>query len=415
LKQHILFVDDDPNLLQSLQRMLRSMRREWDMHFASCGPEALELLDHTPCDVVVSDMRMPGMDGAQLLAAVRQRHPMTVRFALSGHTDPDMILRAVGPTHQFLAKPCDADVLKTAVSRVCTLRTLLPDTALTRMVTGIETLPSTPALYQQVVAAAASPNGSLDAIAQTITSDLGMTAKMLQLVHSAFFGLQRHLSNPAQVVDLLGLDTIQALVLTAQVFSYADSTTMGGLSLDTLWRHGMAVGSCARHIAQLMGCDKTALDDTFTAGLLHDIGIVILAIHLPEHRGRVKAHAQADPIAYWQAEEAILGASHAEVGAYLMGLWGLPLSIVNALAYHHKPMACPTHTLAPLTAVHVADIMVHTLTANGAQAHHRQLDQAYLDALDLADQIPAWREGCQQTLDALRGQPEPGPKSLSHA
>ena len=395
--------------------MLRPMRQEWDMHFASGGPEALERLDRAPCDVIVSDMRMPGMDGAQLLAEVRKRHPMTVRFALSGHTEPDMILRAIGPTHQFLAKPCDADLLKTSVSRVCTLRELLPDKTLTQMVTGIETLPSDPAVYQQVVAAVASPNSSLDAIAQTISSDLGMTAKMLQLVHSAFFGLQRHLPNPVQAVDILGLDTVQSLVLTAQVFSYADSTTMGELSLDTLWRHGMAVGSCARHIADMMGCDQTMLDDTFTAGLLHDIGIVILAAHLPEYHVRIKAHVESEDSTYWQAEKAIFGASHAEIGAYLMGLWGLPASIVNALAYHHDPTAHSDHTFSPLTAVHVANVMVRTLMAGDQPDRHRQFDNAYLEALDLTDQLPSWWAGCKQTLNRIQGDPEPELRKISHA
>ncbi|MDH3602669.1 MAG: response regulator, partial [Candidatus Tectomicrobia bacterium] len=305
MKKQILFVDDEPNLLQGLQRMLRPMRQEWDMHFADNGPAALALLDETPCDVVVSDMRMPGMDGAALLTEVRQRHPVAVRLILSGHSDRDMILRAIGPTHQFLAKPCDPATLKNTVSRACMLRDLLPDTALTQMVTGIETLPSIPTVYQQVVEAAQTPESSLDTIGQMIASDLGMTAKTLQLVQSAFFGLQRHLCNPTQAVDLLGLDTVQALVLTAHVFSYVDATTMGGLSLDTLWDHSMAVGTCARQVMQSEASDPTLLEETFTAGLLHDVGSLILATHLPDAYTQAQSEAAATAKPIWEIEHSV--------------------------------------------------------------------------------------------------------------
>ena len=415
MKPQLLFVDDELNLLQGLQRMLRSMRQEWDMHFAGSGPEALDILERTPCDVIVSDMRMPGMDGTQLLMEVRQRYPRTIRLVLSGHSNRDMILRVIGPTHQFLAKPCEAELLKTTISRVCSLRALLSDTALAQMVTGITSLPSVPARYQQLIAALEAPDGSLDAIGQIIASDLGMTAKILQLVFSAFFGLQPRLSNPRQAIALLGLETVQALALTAQVFSYADTTTMGGLSLEELSRHGMAVGSCARHIAEMMGSDQTVLDDAFVAGLMHDVGIVVLAVHLPEYLDRVKALATADNIAYWQAEEAILGVTHAEVGAYLMGLWGLPGSIVNAVAYHHKPRVCPSQVFEPLTAVHIASALVDNLAAGDAQDDCLQLDQVYLDQLGLEAQLPAWRERCKPALAALSSQPEPVPRSLWHA
>src|SRR5262245_37814840 len=97
----ILFVDDEPNVLQGLERMLRSMRHEWEMQFAMSGPAALERLAEQTFDVIVSDMRMPGMTGAQLLTEVSQRHPHIVRIILSGQADQEDILRSVGPTHQY--------------------------------------------------------------------------------------------------------------------------------------------------------------------------------------------------------------------------------------------------------------------------------------------------------------------------
>ena len=412
MKKQILFVDDEPHLLQGLQRMLRPMRQEWEMHFADSGPSALELLDQNPCDVIVSDMRMPGMDGAELLMEVRQRHPVAVRLILSGHSDLDMVLRAVGPTHQFLAKPCDPETIKTTVARACTLRELLPDPALTQMVTGIETLPSTPARYQQVVEAAQTPESSLDTIGQMIASDLSMTAKTLQLVQSAFFGLQRHLS-ATQAVDVLGLDTMQGLVLTAQVFSYVDATTMGELSLETLWDHSMTVGTCARRIMQSEVSDPTCLDETFTAGLLHDVGTLILATHLPEAYAQARTEAAAVNLPLWQVERSLLGATHAEVGAYLMGLWGLPEAVVEAIAYHHEPATAPDHALRPLTAVHVAEALAHDIAPFPAMPCTSPINSAYLDQLGLRHRLVDWQEQCQIALQEVAEQRRSG--GLSHA
>jgi HD-like signal output (HDOD) protein len=225
-----------------------------------------------------------------------------------------------------------------------------------------------------------------------------MTAKTLQLVQSAFFGLQRHLCNPTQAVALLGLDTIQALVLTAHVFSYVDAATMGGLSLETLWDHSMAVGTCARHVMQSEISDPAVLDATFTAGLLHDVGSLILTTYLPDAYTQVQTEAAATAKPIWEVERSVLGATHAQVGAYLMGLWGLSDALVEALAYHHDPAASPSQTLCPLSAVHIADVLVHEIEPRPTTPYPHSLDRAYLEQLGLFDRLPLWRELCRAAL-----------------
>src|SRR5216683_1384998 len=229
MKKRILFVDDEVNVLQGLRRMLNPMRHEWEMVFVESGQEALALLAQAPCDVIVSDMRMPGsdmrmpgMDGTQLLTQVMERFPLTVRIILSGYADSAMILKAVGPVHQYLAKPCDAATLQLTIARACALRSLLADPTLQGLVAGMQTLPSLPTLYLEVLEAVQDPQGSLERVGDIMSRDISMTAKMLQLVNSAFFGLRRHVSNPGEAVKLLGLDTIKALILSMQVFSRFD-------------------------------------------------------------------------------------------------------------------------------------------------------------------------------------------------
>jgi HD-like signal output (HDOD) protein/ActR/RegA family two-component response regulator len=398
MKQQILFVDDEPNLLHGLRRMLRPMRQSWDMHFADSGPAALEIIDRQFCDVVVSDMRMPGMDGSQLLDKVRQYSPETIRLILSGHSDPKLILRSVGPTHQFLAKPCDADELKTTLDRVCHLRHMLPVPSLVRMVTGIERLPSMPSLYHQVVEVVQEPADSLATMAPLIACDLGMTAKILQIVHSAFFGLQRHLSSPIQAVEMLGFDILQALVLDAQVFVAAEDPMPSDPTLQTLWSRSLAIALCAQEIMAATDGDDAVLDDAFSAGLLHDVGTLVFMSHLPERYDRSRELITDHAHSVCAVECDVIGASHAQVGAYLMGLWGLPDAIIDALAYHHQPSACPTQTWSPLSAVHIAEVLVHERKPHLTTGPAPILDTGYLETLGLQDCLPAWRQCAQAAL-----------------
>jgi DNA-binding NtrC family response regulator len=205
MQKRILFVDDEPNVLAGLRRSLYSMREEWLMEFAASGPDALAAMERQVFDVVVTDMRMPGMDGAQLLNEVRERFPQTVRMVLSGQCDREAILNSVGPTHQYLSKPCDAEQLRSKIGQAFALRDLLENPVVQKVVSQLKDIPSLPALYQQILEELRSRDPSPAKVGKLIAKDMGMTAKTLQLVNSAFFGLRCHVSNPVQAANLLGL------------------------------------------------------------------------------------------------------------------------------------------------------------------------------------------------------------------
>src|SRR6266446_223491 len=224
MKKRILFVDDEPMVLDGLQRMLRPMRAEWEMVFVASGSEALELMGQAPFDVVVSDMRMPQMNGAELLAEVLKRYPQTVRLILSGHADKDLILKCVGSTHQYLAKPCRPEHLKAAITRAGELNESLKDKGLRNLISCMERVPSMPKLYIEIVEKLEDPGVGLDVIGDIIGKDIGMAAKILKLVNSSFFGLGREISEPAEAVSYLGVETIKSLVLCVQVFTQFEST-----------------------------------------------------------------------------------------------------------------------------------------------------------------------------------------------
>ncbi|MBW1802965.1 MAG: HDOD domain-containing protein [Deltaproteobacteria bacterium] len=395
MKRQIIFVDDEPMILQGLRRMLRGMRHEWDMVFALGGPEALEFMAKNPFDVIVSDMRMPDMDGAQLLDKVKKLYPYTVRIILSGHSEKEMIMKAVRPAHQYLSKPCDAGKLKSTIDRSCRVRDLLAQDNLKDLVSQIESLPSLPAIYKELVDMLQSSDGSIQKIGEVIARDMGMTAKILQLVNSAFFGVPRHISNPPQAVSLLGLDTVKALVLTIGIFSKFEKDRLLGLGVESLWDHSMKTGTIAKGVAEVEGVHKNQQDDALMAGLLHDVGKLILAANIPEKYGEVLEQARVQGVSPHEAEGQILGATHAEVGAYLVGLWGFPDTIVEAIAFHHSPEDCPAEGLTPLSIIHVANGLEHHFTQSSAgDGPVPGIDYAYLEKLGLIGRIPEWQKVC---------------------
>jgi putative nucleotidyltransferase with HDIG domain len=392
MKSKILFVDDEVMVLQGLRRMLRGLSGEWDMTFVESGAQALAQLAAAPFDVVVTDMRMPEMNGAELLTRVRSLYPRVIRLILSGQSSEETMLASVGPAHQFLAKPCDATRLKETIRRACALRSMLNDGNLQRLLSQLGSLPSAPDLYLKLLSELRSPNASIHRAAAIISTDPGMTAKLLQLVNSAFFGIQQHVADPQRAASILGLNTITALVLSVKVFSEYDETKMKAAGLSGLMHHSLQVATHARSIAKDVGVGRQEEEDAFTAGLLHDVGRVILATSLPNRYRKVVNLLTPGRTTVFEAEQAIFGASHAEVGAYLLGLWGLPDSIVEAVAYHHRPDAMFARGFAPLTAVHVANCLAHERQAQAAShGLPSPLDIPYLTAVGHAGSTEHWK------------------------
>jgi len=396
IKKRILFVDDDSTILQGLRRMLRPMRDEWDTDFANSGQQALQTMEKTPFDLVVSDMRMPGMDGAQLLNEVKNKFPDTIRIILSGQAEETAILRASGSMHQYLSKPCSYEKLQTVITRACSLRDYLNNPSLKKLVSQIESIPSFPKLYTEVMDEIKSSNCSLKKIGEIISKDIGMSTKILQMANSAFFGFSQSIASSAQAVQILGLDTIQAMVLSHQIFSEFDKTKtkIKNFSIDNLWNHCTNTGALARKIAKAEKMGSDIQNIAFTAGLVHDIGVLIVAQNLPDQLQDALSLAQKKHIELWRAEEETFNASHGAVGAYLLGLWGLPDPIVETVASHHCPGEHVDLGFCHLTLVHVAHVFENEMNPSSIISAPAAFDEVYLKKLGVWDHLPRWRKIC---------------------
>ena len=382
--KRILFVDDEVAILDGLRRMLRPMRAEWEMVFAASGREALDLAAASSFDVIVSDMRMPGMDGAELLAHFHRTHPATLRFVLSGYSESETVLRASPIAHRFLSKPCDPDDLKEAVVRSLDLAGLVRDSRARELVHGLADIPPGEAAVHAVRAASVDSADASELVA-AIESDMALTAKTLQLVNSTLFDPDVAIGSVAKAVALLGPAAVRSLVDTR---SFAAESLSG--DLEALRQSVQARAAATAAVAKRI--EGGAHDEAaFTAGLLHDVGILVLASSAPDQLLAALARAEHDRVPLIEAEAAIGVSTHAEIGGYLLGLWGLPRPIVDAVAYHHRPGGSGDEECSTVTAVHIASVLVETASPSIGTVPPHRLDLAHIGSIAGPDRLADWR------------------------
>ncbi len=384
----MLFVDDDRQLVEGLRDALRPFRRRWTMTFVTSAQDALDVLDDEPQDIVVSDLRMPGMDGATLLARVREDYPGTVRIVLSGQADLPTVARAAGVAHRLLVKPCEVDELTRVIARSCSLKEITERVELERRLAGASALPSPPRLYVELTEMLRTGEASVEDAARMVERDMAMTAKVLQLANSAYFCRRHPVSRVADAVAYLGLEALRALALSAETFKqFRIEPPIPGFSIDTLELHSCRVA----HLAHLISMETSRADEAFAAGLLHDIGLLVMAAEQREALAQTIAISWRDGRPAHEVERERHGVTHAEIGAHLLALWGLPLPVTDAVAQHHDFPAAGA-PFDGVAVVYVANALIEELERPADAPPTAGLNPDYARAAGLTPRIPHWRE-----------------------
>lgn len=390
-KRRILFVDDEPDLLQGLRRILRPMRHEWEMQFVSNANDALGILEASPFDVLVTDLVMPVMDGVELLENVKARYPQMIRLVLSGHVGKEKMYRVVELAHQFMTKPCDAETLRGVIAQSSALHNLLQSDSLKQVVGELDALPSLPTLYIKIMQELKTPGSSIARIGEIISGDLGMSAKTLQLVNSAFFGLPRKIESVKQATIYLGMETIRSLVLSSQIFSSLQDDQASQFRLNQLWQHSQLCAAVAKALAIMEGLPSEQVNYAYMAGMFHDIGKIILVTNLPKDYMTIIEMCRKEDVGEIEAERLVLSVTHAEIGGYLLGLWGFHDPLVEAVCLHHDPELSPDESFSPLTAVHVANALGGATTVSEAELHDGIISLKYLERINQLHRMPDWQ------------------------
>jgi HD-like signal output (HDOD) protein/CheY-like chemotaxis protein len=400
-------VDDDKNVLSGLQRMLHQVRSNWDLHFANGGQEALDLIrGGTEIDVVVTDLHMPGMHGTEMLSEISQIDPEIIRIVLSGNLNADDLSDSANIAHQIVAKPCDPDHFRSVLARAFTLRRRMENSPVKMSLMQMGTLPSVPVLYWRIMDEINSPSPSIARVAEIVSKDPGMTAKVLKVANSTT-NPQNRVTDIVYATHMIGLENLKSFVLAAELFDkVSDEAKLNAFDIDALWHHGLTVGEYSMRIAEFQGADKQTVDASYTAGLLHDIGLLILATKLPKDFAAVLECAKTTGSTLYQAERKTLGVTHAEIGAYLLDLWGLHDNVVKAISHHFFPSG-DEHDIysfqededfSPLTAVHSANYFCEEAEATDDEYGKAELDMVYLESLGLGEMVPMWWDLCKDEL-----------------
>ena len=394
--KRILFVGEDASVCEEFQAQNKGPKAAWVAQRAASAQEAVALCGQTNFDAVVADVCLAGMNGADLLDALIQHQRGAMRIILSDVADTENTMKCLGHAHHHLLKPCSATTILTALDRAFARQEWVPSEPLQLLLAQMRHVPSPPQAYFQVVEEMNLPSCSIEKIAGVIAQDPAITAKVLQLANSATFGLELSVVRPEEAIAFIGLETTRAIVLLAHTYSAFADLELSGFSMEELWRHSVRVGQLAQRIAALESAALETSEQAFAAGLLHDIGKLLFAANLPEVFSRVVRKAREQRCNYWEAEAQLLpGMGHAELGATVLGIWGLPASITEAVALHHSPWRQRKETFNAVTAVHAANVLEHETRPDPSGILPSQINSAYLKDLDLADHVELWRERCQ--------------------
>lgn len=381
--RRILFVDDEQQILDGMRNMLRKNRHVWEMVFVSSGAAALAEMEKAPFDVIISDMRMPQMDGAMLLSVVREKYPRTARFVLSGQADHEAIYRALQYSQQFMSKPCDPTELLQVVQRTCKFQECVHQDEVREAVGKLDQLPSNHHLYLDLVQSLQDPDVATSKLVQIIEQDPAMATKMLQLVNSAFFGLAKKTNSIGQAISFLGIDLVKSLTLSLKVFSHFEDPHLRGL-VDQIQAHSFAVA----RLATALILDRKEWEQLYTIGLLHDVGVLALVQSQQETYREVLQAAESGQMLLSEVEKQLSYVEHAAVGGYLLGVWGLPFDVAEGVLDHHQPSRCEGLSLN-LLAIHFADLFLE------CGPIHKQvddfLDWEAVERLGAKDMLQEWK------------------------
>lgn len=391
--KRVLFVDDNEVVINTYRKVFTRKPEEWQCFFAVDVMDAIDILAYAEIDIIITDLEMPLYNGAQLLNYVHERYPGITRIVFSGSTNLSQNMKTVNNAHRFIAKPHTIADLEKTIEDIYHLYRTVIDAKTRRIINGIQNLPALPSVYLDLIEEFTKDEYSLHTIAELISSDVGLTVEILKMVNSAYFGLQETVTSPYQAVTLLGGEIIKGLILTAHISrSFTEDEQI--FSFETWENHSLLCGIFCRAIAQYENMTPNQQELAFVCGIVHDVGRIILATSFPEKYKNAIEIAEATQRPLGEVEKEVLGTTHGAVGAYLLGLWGLPDIIVESVASHHTPNRCTSQASEYTTILHMADVFTYEIVPEFILGGIEQADKSFFDDPTASDLWQQWRAHC---------------------
>lgn len=390
MRSQVLFVDDEPLMRELYSMVGAALGDNFQITTLPTAKDALDFLQSSSVDVIVSDLAMPGMSGHELMTTVCREHPEAMRILISAHDDQLTVAQSLMVGHRYFNKPFDVRNLAAVLKRICHLKHQVGSGKLKRVISGLGALPTPPAIYQKLSRAVNSPYSTIEEIGAIVQEDPGLTLKLLQISNSAYFGTSRKIVTPGEAVQIVGLEILRALVLCIHAFKFFQDKKLKSLSVTELWDHSIRTASAARKLARYENLPAELCEETFVTGLLHDIGKLVLAANADSEYSEIMERSRREGTPVDQIEWESFGSTHAQIGAYLLGLWGLPETIVSNVELHHSLELNPQPGFTPAAAIHVAQFLERSPNRIS------QLDTRFLKQIGVENRISEWERVLQE-------------------
>ena len=406
-KKSILFVDDNEHVISGIQRQLRPYRDQWNLFFAHSGAQALELMSHQSIDLIVSDMLMPEMRGDELLKKVSELFPGTVRMILSGYADEETLKSGLQVAHQYLSKPCTPETLREAISQIFKIQACVNSPRIIEGLGNPNSLPSLPKIYQELTAAIGNENTSIQELANIFAKDMVLSAKLLQLVNSPYFGLNRVISSLPEAINLIGIKKLNNLVLSVHIKNaFPIKNPRMEQYMHFIWQDAGRTAELAKQIAISENQQEDRPDQAYLGGLLHNMGLLIFLSRGGNQLENLMEQVKNTDLPIDELEMNIIGYTRSEAAAYLLSLWKIPPRIIESILLQTNPSETDYDGVNALTAVHVAACLLKPSVLKGYdRLFDRALDMNYLQRINKVEQLPNWQSLADKIIAQFSSKP----------
>ncbi len=396
----ILFADDNLAIIESLKRMSSNFNKNWVSSFAIGGVEAVELLEKKSFDVVITDLEMPIFNGVKLLKFIKKKFPHIIRIVYSGEFTKESVQEISPFTHRFIAKPCSTEKMLSCIDSTMFIHRVLDNKKIKKVLTNIGSIPSLPRIYTELVNRIDDKDFSLKDASKLISSDVGMSVNILKQIN--LLGVGEEIKSIEQAVTLLGLDSIKSIALSSHIFSTLESTNIPHFSEEQLIRHSMLTAIFAKEIALIETGDRAIAETAYVIGVIHDFGTIIFANNFTKKFSNVMNRVYNDSRPIVDVERNLIGISHAELGSYLLALWGFPEAVLRAVAFHET---ADTHAMGAeplLTAIVAANYFAYKFDDDRVMSETELEDSHYFQSSNSIMRLPLWKERCQSIYESMK-------------
>ncbi len=392
----ILFVHDDVRLCERVTRSLATREPEWEIQSSSREDEAwAQVREWDPTAIVVA-ARPPALDGVRLLARVRDLRTDTVRIIVGVDADAEHGLRTLRLAHRALPDPFEVSALHEMLKRMLLLSEVVAQPAVRRILAQIGSLPAVPSVYTRLSRRLDDPSASVYELSEMIASDSTLAVQVLRIANSAYFGRHQRVTRLESAAARLGTRLLRSLVLMAEVYGRFPVSPFIAERLESLQEHASLVARIAANLEP----NAPWRDDAFTGGLLHDIGKLLLASHLPDVHTSIVRESERTGTEEFMVELQRLGIHHGTLGACMLGMWGLPSVVLDAARSHHAPLLIVPEKLDAVLAVTIADHLAHAAVAPPSVAGARSR------TLELLAADPRWMRWCDLAAESINRESE---------